>query len=75
MEKYFYTKEKNPRLFVKFKMVAKMRTAGEFMPYLGPETVKVSCLALVTKLARFGISKPKKLPLLLPLEILLKINN
>ena len=48
---------------------------GVFMPFLGLETAKVSCLVLATKLAKYGMSKLKNLPPLLIWEIMLKTNK
>ena len=68
MEKYFYTKAKNPRSSVKFKKLAvKTLMEEEFMPLLGLEPAEVFCLALVTRLARYGTLKSRK-PLL-PLQL------
>lgn len=48
---------------------------GVFMPFLGLETAKVSCLVLATKLAKYGTSKLKNLPPPLVWEIMLKTNK
>ena len=76
MEKYFCMKAKNPRSSVKSKkLAAKTLMEEEFTPLLGLELAEVFCLALVTRLAKYGTLKSRKLPLPLPLATLLTISN
>ena len=62
MAKYFYTMEKTQNYNVKFKRETKMLMEVEFTPFHGPEIVGNSCPVPGTKVAKYGMSKPKSLP-------------